>query len=149
MSCDIVQLLRHCATTVSYKETGSTQGKCLSSLFPMKLWVPSICQKVHAAVFFVMTEPLMVVSKDLDIIMNAQCCCGTVQDLCIASQKKYTGMRVSLASSVPLWPSLLYVCCNPCTGGWFTIPHPAYGLYLSVCEVCVFDLLKNIPRAMN
>jgi hypothetical protein len=41
-----------------------------------------------------MPEPLMVVSDDLDIIMNAWCCCGTIQDLCIAIQKKYSGTLI-------------------------------------------------------
>lgn len=94
----------------------------------------------------------MVVSEDLDIIMNAQCCCGTIQDLCIAIQKKYSGMVISMASSAhcglhcPLC-AVIHVLEDGL--GWFTILHPAYSLYLSVCEVCVFDLLKNTPRAMN
>jgi hypothetical protein len=71
---------------------------------PYEFWVPAICRKVHAAVFFVMTERLMEVSKDLDIIMNAQFCCGTVQDLCIAIWKKYFGMLVWMTSSVPCGP---------------------------------------------
>jgi hypothetical protein len=42
--------------TFSCWETGCMQGKCLSSLFPMKLKVPTICRKGHTAVFFDMTN---------------------------------------------------------------------------------------------
>jgi hypothetical protein len=71
-------------------------------LVPYEIKVPTICRKGHAAIFFDMTEILMLVFKDPDIIMNAQCCCGTVQDLCIAIQKKYSCMFVFHGFICPL-----------------------------------------------